>query len=182
MPKSNRVRAHPKAALRLAVASSCCRRAPPPPISKSQTENSGGPRCRPAPATRICRAVRRPHTHRSRADHPAGNARAHTRHSPRPADSIGSCRGRPNSSAPAPPIETVAEALPSRARGNDHDIVNAARLIPNRNVKSKRDEPSPRIRNRGPDRQRRAGWRTVKLATGTARLGGREMARRRRRD
>jgi hypothetical protein len=41
--------------------------------------------------------------------------------------------------------------------------------------------PSPRIRNRGPDRQRRAGWRTVELA-GTARLGGREMAGRRRRD
>ena len=90
------------ATLCIAVASSCCRRAPPPPISKSQTENSGGPRCRPAPATRICRAVRRPHTHRSRADHPAGNARAHTPQSSA-SGSDRSCRRRPHSSAPAPP-------------------------------------------------------------------------------
>ena len=30
IPKSNRVRAHPKASLRPAIASGCCRRAPPP--------------------------------------------------------------------------------------------------------------------------------------------------------
>ena len=58
MPKSNRVRAHPKAALRPAVASGCWRRAPPPPISKSQTENGGGPRRRPAPAGHRGRATR----------------------------------------------------------------------------------------------------------------------------
>jgi hypothetical protein len=63
------------------------------------------------------RAVRRPHTHRSRADHPAGNARAHTRHSPpRPADSIGSCRGRPESCAPAPPIESAGRGAALVAR------------------------------------------------------------------
>ena len=39
------------------AASGCERRSPPPPpISKSKTENGGGPRCRPAPATRIGRA------------------------------------------------------------------------------------------------------------------------------
>ena len=42
MPKSNRVRAHPKAALRPAVASGCCRRAPPPPISSAKQESGGG--------------------------------------------------------------------------------------------------------------------------------------------
>ena len=60
-------------------AASCCERllpkAPPPPIAKSQTENSGGPRRRPASATTATRnwprAVRRPHAHRSSADHPA---------------------------------------------------------------------------------------------------------------
>ena len=56
IPKSNRVRVHPKAALRPAAASGGWRRAPPPLISKSQTENSGGPRRRPASATRIGRA------------------------------------------------------------------------------------------------------------------------------
>ena len=39
-----------------AAASGDWRRAPPPPISKSKTENGGGPRCRPAPATSIRRA------------------------------------------------------------------------------------------------------------------------------
>ena len=42
MPKSNRVRAHPKAALQPAVASGCCRRAPPPPISSAKQESGGG--------------------------------------------------------------------------------------------------------------------------------------------
>ena len=42
IPKSNRVRAHPKASLRPAVASGCCRRAPPPPISSAKQESGGG--------------------------------------------------------------------------------------------------------------------------------------------
>ena len=86
MPKSNSVRAHPKAALRPAVASGCWRRAPPPPISKSQTENSGGPRRRPASATRATRnwprAVRRPHANRSRARSPS--LKCQSTHTPQP--------------------------------------------------------------------------------------------------
>ena len=128
MPKSNRVRAHPKAALRPAVASGGWRRAPPPPISKSQTENSGGPRCRPASATRLA-------ARRSAPAHPPIKSRSPSRkcqsaHTPQPPSASGFRSGR----AAADPIaprrrrrsNPLAEAPPSRARGNDHDIVNAA--------------------------------------------------------
>ena len=128
MPKSNRVRAHPKAALRPAVASGGWRRAPPPPISKSQTENSGGPRCRPASATSIGRApfgARTP-TDQEPITQPEMPERTHAtaplgqriRSGRAAADPIAPRRRRRSN--------PLAEAPPSRARGNDHDIVNAA--------------------------------------------------------
>ena len=128
MPKSNRVRAHPKAALRPAVASGCWRRAPPPPISKSQTENSGGPRCRPAPATRIGRApfgARTP-TDQEPITQPEMPERTHAtatlgqrfRSGRAAADPIAPRRRRRS--------KPLAEAPPSRARGNDQHMVNAA--------------------------------------------------------
>ena len=122
IPKSNRVRAHPKAALRPAVASGCCRRAPPPPISKSQTENGGGPRRRPAPATRIGRApfgARTP-TDQSPITQPEMPERTHATATPRPAVSIGSRRTVPIAARRRRRIETAgrgAALARTRKRG-----------------------------------------------------------------
>ena len=104
------------------------RRAPPPPISKSQTENSGEPRCRPAPATRNGRApfgARTP-TDQEPITQPEMPERTHAtaplgqriRSGRAAADPIAPRRRRRSN--------PLAEAPPSRARGNDHDIVNAA--------------------------------------------------------
>ena len=149
MPKSNSVRAHPKAALRPAVAAAVGESSA---TADLQVPNRKQRRASLSASTgdqNLPRAVRRPHTHRSRADHPAGNARAHTRHSqPSATVSIGSCRGRPDSSAPAPPIETVAEALPSRTRGNDYHMANAATPLPADSIGSRRTVPIAARRRR----------------------------------
>ena len=122
MPKSNSVRAHPKAALRPAVASGCCRRAPPPPIAKSQTENSGGPRRRPASATRATRIGRAPFGARTPTDQepdhpPEMPERTHATATPRPAVSIGSRRTVPIAARRRRRIETAGRgAALARAR------------------------------------------------------------------
>ena len=123
MPKSNRVRAHPKAALRPAVASGCWRRAPPPPISKSQTENSGGPRCRPASATRNGRApfgVRTP-TDQEPITQPEMPERTHATANLGQRISIGSCRGRPDRPLDqTDPLSLAAQKQWSRQPAFDH--------------------------------------------------------------
>ena len=83
IPKSNRVRAHPKAALRPAVASGCCRRAPPPPDLK--VPNRKRRRASASASTSDQdwpRAVRRPHAHGSRARSPS--RKCQSAHTPQP--------------------------------------------------------------------------------------------------
>ena len=115
-------------------AASCCERllAKSSATADLQVPNRKQRRASPSASTgdqNLPRAVRRPHTHRSRADHPAGNARAHTRHSPpRPADSIGSRRTVPIAARRRRRSNPLAEAPPSRARANDHHKVNAGVL------------------------------------------------------
>ena len=119
IPKSNSVRAHPKAALRPAVAQRLLAKSSA--TADLQVPNRKQRRASLSASTgdqKWPRAVRRPHTHRSRADHPAGNARAHTRHSLSSASAFDRLApNRPHSCAPEPPIETAGRgAALARAR------------------------------------------------------------------
>ena len=122
IPKSNRVRAHPKASLRPTVASGCCRRAPPPrspPSPKQKT--AAGLDIGQHPATRIGRApfgARTP-TDQSPITQPEMPERTHATDPSASGVSIGSRRTVPIAARRRRRIETpLAEAPPSRARGN----------------------------------------------------------------
>ena len=120
IPKSNRVRAHPKAApagqlLRAAVAEELRHRRSQSPKQKTAAGLGVGQH----PATRIGRAPFGARTPTDQEpDRPAGNARAHTRHSHPSASGFDRLApNSPHSCAPAPPDRNpLAEAPPSRTR------------------------------------------------------------------